>query len=167
MGGGDVSGQSVWEGDVPKEEKPAEATPLPLDDEVKEILQAVITDVLTNPDLKSTREFYGTAKDKTFALVDHEKLGWPRKFNPETHGYKLVIVKNDPFVNSRRVLGIRLDKFDLKQKKAALFNAPIEVSLHNAGGSANGAVIGGCLVYYVPKRVGKRWTVECVGMLDP
>jgi hypothetical protein len=166
-GGGDVSPQTVWDSEVPKEEKPAPEATLPLNDEVKEVLQGVITDVLTNPDLKSTRDFYGTAKDKTFTLVDNEKKSWPREFYPETKGYTLVKVNNDPFANSRRVLGIRLDKFDLKQKKVDFFNAPIEVCLFNAGGSANGAVIGGCTVYYVPKRIATRWTVEYVRIFDP
>jgi hypothetical protein len=161
--GKDLSSKSVWASEVPKDDKPAPAMPLPLNDQVKELLQAIITDVLTNPDFKHMREFYGTAKDKTFTLVDTE-VGWPKKLCPETHGYKLVEVPQDPFVNPRRILGIRLNKFDLKQKKADLGDAPIEISLINAGGSANGAVIGGCQVYYEPKRVNIRWTVECVGV---
>ena len=71
------------------------------------------------------------------------------------------------FENQNRVLGIRLDKVDLKQMQAGLFDAPIRVCLFNAGGSANGGVIGGCSVYYEPKRVGKRWTVSYQGLLDP
>jgi hypothetical protein len=134
---------------------------------VSEILQAVITDVLTNPDLKGAREFYGTRKDRTLALVDTDKLGWPEGFKPKTAGYRLVEVRHDPFVNQNRILGIRLDRFDLGQKKAELFNTPIQVCLFNAGGSANGGVIGGCLVYYAPNRAGKRWTVECTGWVNP
>jgi hypothetical protein len=166
-GGGDVTPQSIWDSEVPKEEQPAPATPLPFNDEVNEILQLVVKDVLTNPDLKGTREFYGTAKDKTVALVDNERLGWPKEFKPDTHGYRLVKVREDPFVNGRRVLGVRVDKFDLNDKETAPFRTPIEVCLFNAGGSANGGVIGGCTVYYVPKRVDKRWTVEYAGCFDP
>lgn len=167
--GGKRSAQSIWDGEVHKEEEPREkpAPPLRLDDESKEILQAVITDVLTNPSLKSTREFYGTEKDRTLTVVDSEKIGWPGDFKPVTNGYKLIEVRRDPFVNHRRVLAIRVDKFDLKQKKSELFDTPIEVCVFNGGGSANGAVIGGCSVYYTPKRVNKRWTVECAGLLDP
>ena len=133
---------------------------------MKEILQALLTDILTNPEIKSTREFYGTEKDTTVALED-VKSAWPKEFKPAVHGYKLVEVNRDPFVNQRRILGIRLDKFDLKQKKAELFNSPIEVCLFNAGGSANGAVFGGCSVYYSPKRIGQRWAVELLGVNDP
>jgi hypothetical protein len=168
-GGGDLTPQSVWDSEVPKDEPPP--TPpvmrLPLNEDVKEVLQAVITDVLTNPDLKSTREFYGTAKDRTLALIDDEKLGWPKEFRPDTHGYKLVQVRDDPFLNRRRILGIRVDKFELKAGKAECGEEPVQVCVFNAGGSAYGGVIGGCTVYYGLKRVGKRWVVECAGLLDP
>jgi hypothetical protein len=130
---------------------------------VSEILQAVITDVLTNPDLKGTREFYGTREDKTLALVDTDKVGWPEGFKPKTAGYRHVEVRHVRFVNQNRILGLRLDKFDLGQKKAELFDTPIQVCLFNA----NGGAIDGCLVYYMPKPVGKHWTVECTGLLDP
>jgi len=69
--------------------------------------------------------------------------------------------------HERCVLGIRIDKFDLTQRQRGLHNVPIVVTLFNAGGSSNGGVIGGCNVFYVPKRVGKRWKVECEGYLDP
>src|SRR5262249_23010341 len=146
--GGDLSAKAIWESDLQEEEKPAPVSRLPFNDEVKQVLQAIVTDVLTNPDLKRFRTPYGTAKDKTLTLVDDEKLGWPTEFKPETHGYRLVEVRPDPFGNQNRVLGIRLDKFDLKQKKVALFDTPIVVCLVNAGGTANGSIIGGCTVYY-------------------
>jgi hypothetical protein len=94
-------------------------------------------------------------------------VGWPEGFKPKTAGYRLVEVRHDPFVNQNRILGIRLDKFDLGQKKADRFDNPIQVCLFNASGSANGDVIGGCCVYYTPNRAGKRWTVECTGWVDP
>jgi hypothetical protein len=165
--GGEASPREIWNTDVPKdeEEQPKQGKPLPLDDQSKQILQAIIADVLTNPGLKHTRAFYGTPRDKTLALVDTEKFAWPKEFKPETHGHKLVEARRDPFGNQRRVLAIRLDKFDLKAKSEEEW--PIEVCLYNTGGTANGAVIGGCTVYYVPKRVGDRWTVECGGLFDP
>jgi hypothetical protein len=165
----ELSPQSIWDSEVPKDdEKPAPVKPVRLNRRTREILQAIITDVLTNPDFKDARKFYGTAKDKTFTLVDG-KLGWPKKLNPETHGYKLVEVPQDPFVNPRRVLGIELRIFDLKRKQADLGDRGdevIEICLFNAGGSANGGVMGGCTIHYVPKRVNKRWTVECIGAMS-
>jgi hypothetical protein len=165
--GGDLSAKSIWEKEPEKDDTPAPATRLPLNDDVKQILQAIITDVLTNPRLKGTREFYGTASDRTLALEDGDKLGWPKDFKPETYGHTLVEVRPDPFVNRRRVLGIRLDKFELNQKKSDKLGSPIEVCVSNAGGDQNGAVIGGCSVYYTPKRRGLRWIVEFDGLLDP
>ena len=158
--GGDLSPKSVWDSELQKEEKLVPATRLPLNNDVKQILQAIIIDVLTNPDLKSTREFYGTAKDKTFTLVDTEELGWPKDFQPETRGYALVQVQEDPFMEQHRVLGISLHKFDPKPEKGDFSKTQIDVFISNAGGIANG---GGCHLYYIPKRVGKGWTVE----LDP
>lgn len=127
----------------------------------------MVTDLLTNPDLKSTREFYGTVKDKTLSLDEGENVGWPKDFKPDTHGYTLVKPSQDPFINQRRILAIRIDKLDLKQKDLESSEHPIEVSIFNGGGSANGGAGGGCHVFYECKKVGKRWTVEYVGQLDP
>jgi hypothetical protein len=165
--GKDLSPKAVWESFVLEEEKPRRVRRLPLNDQTRDVLQAVVTDVLTNPALKDTREFYGTAQDRTFTLVDQEELGWPEGFRPETPGFRQVQWPPDPFVVRRRVLGIRLDKFDLGQQQEGLFNTPIEVCLCNAGGDANGPVIGCCSVYYSLKRVGERWTVQCCQILDP
>jgi hypothetical protein len=170
---GQTTSKGIWESEVPKEEAPPAAVPpagkpLSLDDDGKAILQSVVTDILTNPELADTRKFYGTAADRTVALVDGDKLSWPKEFQVNLHGYKArTPVRLDPFQEQRRVLGIRLDKFDLKEKKSDPFEGPIEVCLFNAGGSANGAVIGGCSVYYQPQRAGKRWTVKLLGFRDP
>jgi hypothetical protein len=90
QGGKEFTQRTVWESDVEEDEieqkesvRPAKR--LPLDDDTRGILQAIITDVLTNADLKHTRDFYGTARDKTIALVDTGKLGWPKDFCPVTH----------------------------------------------------------------------------------
>src|SRR5262249_14476897 len=119
-----VAPRSIWENDIQKEEKGPAGKPLPMNDKVRQILQALVTDALTNPDLKGTRDSYGTAKDKTFALVDGQSLAWPKQFKPDTPGFKLVEPNLDPFIDQRRILAIRLDKFDLKQKPE-LQNTPI------------------------------------------
>jgi hypothetical protein len=168
----DVVAKFLWSSELPIDERQERKTKrsrrLPNDEDTKQILDAVIKHILTDPAIKDTRDFYGTTKDKTFTLVDAGKFGWPEGFRPAANGFRWVEeFEEDPFVPSRRVLGIRIDKFDLKQKSSGFFNAPIEICLFNAGGSANGGVIGGCSVYYAPKRVGKRWTVECEGLMDP
>ena len=168
-----VTPQSIWDSAFPKEEKKDKKEPerrLPSTDEVKEVLQAIITDVLTDLALKDLRNEYGTEADKTLTFEDSNELGWPKDFNPKTHGYKRVEIARDPFSNrveGNRVLGIRLDKFELKELKAlpAGPDGPIAVCVYNAGGSANGAIGGGCSIYYQTERVGKRWTVEQLGLL--
>ena len=137
-----ITPQSAWQLEVSEPDPPP--PPLPLNDDVKAVLQAVITDVLTNPDLTIIRESYGTAKDKTLALMPSEKIGWPRDFHPALHGYQLVVP--NPFDHPRPVLGIRIDRFGLKEKEADV--APIEIQ------------VGGCSVSYLPKRKGDRWIVE-------
>jgi hypothetical protein len=163
--GENLTPQDIWDSDVQADDEAAPPVPaqrLPRDDDTKEILQAIITDVLTHPGRKQERELIGTRKKKMLALVDTGKLGWPKDFQPATHGYKLVQLKFDPFATRRRVLGIRLDKFDLKQKESDP-NAPIEICLFDAGGTT----IGGYWVSYTAKRVGMKWVVECFERLDP
>jgi hypothetical protein len=149
-----------WSDEAPEEEKPAPVKRLPYNDKTRQILQAIVTDVLTNPQIKKLRASFGTERDKTFTLVDEEKRGWPKEFQPYGHDYTMIKVKQDPFVDQNRILGISLRKFDLKSDDKK--NAPIEVSLANAGGSANGGHLGSATVLYRPKRVGNHWTVEYV-----
>jgi hypothetical protein len=158
-GGKEFNQKTVWDSAIEDDKEEPPARLLPIDLETQQILQAIIKDVLTNPKLQDARPFYGTAKDKTFALVDTGNLGWSKDFKPATHGFKLVRV--DPFDHPRRVLGIRIDKFDLQQKENDFMDTPIEICLFNAGGWANGGVMGGCTLYYIPKRVGMDWKVEC------
>jgi hypothetical protein len=166
--GQELSGKSIWASELPKEEEDAPPkTRLPLEEDTKQILQSIVKDALTNPELESTRAFYGTPEDRAFSLGDSDKLGWPKGFEPEVKGYKRVSVRRDPFKDGRRVLGIRLDKFNLKEKATDPRSSPIEVCLYNAGGSANGEVIGSCTAYYSVRRVGKRWTVSLDAIIDP
>ncbi|MCI0638799.1 MAG: hypothetical protein L0Y72_09840 [Gemmataceae bacterium] len=142
---------------------------IPLSEDAHEILQATVNAVLTDPELKRDREFYGTPGDTRFALVDGQTFAWPKWFNPSVTGFEvdrsLSTTKCTAF--KPRLLGIRLDKFDLTQKKAGHFDAPIEVVIFNAGGSANGGVIGGNRVYYLPRKMGKKWVAEFAGSIDP
>jgi hypothetical protein len=143
-----------------RQERVSRIDRLPATGDVKEVLQAVLTDLLTNPELKSTRDFYGADKLRAIVLSDGGTVGWPERFQPDTHGYTVVPAKRDPFDRRRGVLAVRLDKFDLKQTKAEFFDAPIDMCLFNA----DGQVLGGLSVGYLPKRVGKRWTVELTYM---
>lgn len=136
------------------------------------ILDAVLLDILNNPELKDTREFYGTAGDRRTALVTNRDYGipWPAGYQLILNGWTVIRVeegaKRTP--DRQRLLGVRIAKFaEQDEKRDGLFDAPIEVTILNAGGAKNGAVIGGCSVHYHPKRVGSKWVVELVGSSDP
>lgn len=136
------------------------------------ILDSVLLDILNNPELNDTREFYGTAEDRRIALVTNRDSGfpWPAEYQPILPGWTVSRVEEGAKRNpdQQRLLGVRLDKFaEQEEKKDQLFEAPIEVTILNAGGSKNGAVIGGCSVYFHPKRVGGKWVVKLAASFDP
>lgn len=136
------------------------------------ILDAVLHDILNNPDLKGTREFYGTAEDRRVALVTGQGYGvpWPAGYRPILPGWAVSRVEEgaEPDPNQHRLPGVRIDKYsELDKERNGLFDAPIAVTILNAGGGKNGDVIGGCSVYYSAKRVGGEWAVEFEGLRDP
>jgi hypothetical protein len=142
----------------------------------EQILDAVLQDVLTNERLEDTREFYGTAGDMKVALVSNRVYGerWPAKYRPDLPGWTVTRVEegDERDRNKPRLLGIRIDKFSEEEaEQAGLFDDPIAVTVMNAGGDWNGdeigAIIGGCSVYYNPKRVDSEWIVEFGGAMDP
>ena len=144
--------------------------PLPATEDAKAILQAVLSDLLTSKDIADSRKFYGTEADRTILLSNTGHWEWPEGFRPDLHGYNLVTSRPGPFAprsKRNRVLGVRLDRFEPDAKPMGPFNTSIVVCLFNAGGSANGEVIGGCFVFYVPKRVDNKWVVEFTGLEDP
>jgi hypothetical protein len=145
-----------------KEEAPKGPTELPGSTDVKEILQAVVTDLLTSKDLEEARADRGKPGDNTFALVDGTSVGWPKTLRPSVAGYRLV-ERPSPYefdVPRPRLLGISLDEFPADLKKAARGEAPIVVGLGNAGGSAGGPPSGWISLSYVLRREGKRWVVK-------
>ncbi len=113
-------------------------------------LPALLADVLSNPRLKATREFYGTPGDKRFALVNSEAWTWPKTFRPSVPGYQLAPVRR----TGNRLLGIRIDQYQGEE------NDTIRVTLVNAGGDANGAVVGGCTLRYTTRPGDKGTVVE-------
>jgi hypothetical protein len=133
---------------IPEEEQASR------DINLTEILPALLADVLSNPRLKTTREFYGSPDDKRFALVDSDAWTWPEKIKPAVPGWQMVKAER----MGKRLLGIRLDQSPDANKENPT-NA-ITVTLVNAGGSANGAVLGGCTIRYIAKPGAKGWVVE-------
>jgi hypothetical protein len=146
------------------------AKPLPATADAKAILQAVLTHVLTDKEISHSREFYGTKADRTVLLSDTGDWAWPDGFQPDLHGYKRVTSRPGPFApraKRNRVLGVRIDRFEPEAKVSGPLDGPITVCLFNAGGHANGAVIGGCSVFYTVKKVGDKWVAEFAGLEDP
>jgi hypothetical protein len=149
-----------------KEPVPKPPIQLPDNEDVRQILQAVVENVLNDRELKSTRDFYGTPKEGKFA-VDMTQIRWPRNFDPKVAGYVRVDLPGEcQFYARNRLLGIRFDRFDWDGKKAVK-EFSIDVVISNVGGNGNGAVIGGCFVNYTAKRKGKRWVVQLDSILDP
>ena len=62
------------------------------------------------------------------------------------------------FVGNRcqRLLGIRVERTE----------PTISVTLVNAGGNDNGAVVGGCTILYKTRQTEKEWTVQLAETLD-
>ena len=102
--------------------------------DLKKITPLLVADVLKNPRLKATREFYGTPEDKRFALLDSAEWNWPKDLKVEVAGFERAEAKRA----GNRLLGIRVEG-----------DAPrFTVTLVNAGGNANGSAIGACTVHY-------------------
>jgi hypothetical protein len=133
------------------------------------ILDAVLNDLVSNPDLKDDREFYGVPGDKRIALVTNPQYGipWPETYKPCLDGFTVLHIRRDAKDNDRakkpRMLGVRINKMDLQQRQGGIWDAPVEITILNAGGTKDGIIMGGCSVYYVPKLEGGRWTVEYAG----
>jgi hypothetical protein len=133
-------------------------------------ISAVLSDVLTNSEMEASRNFYGTPGDNVVALVGSN---WPSGIKDMIAGWTVKPSDNGVHLKtSNRVLGLRLDKFsknspDADSEFEGFFNGPIQLTMFNAGGTANGAVIGGCNIWYAVQNVDGKWIAECRGLLDP
>lgn len=116
------------------------------------ILPAVVADVLTNPRLKAMRDFYGTPGDKRFALLNGDAWAWAAPFTADVPGHQQAAATRA----GKRLLGIRVDDY----REAAKGATGLNVTLVNAGGSANGAAVGGCTVRYTARPKDGGWVVE-------
>ena len=115
------------------------------------ILRPLVADILKNPRLKATREFYGSADDKRFALVNSTAFTWPADSQLDVADYQSAKAER----KGKRLLGIRVDTYEGEGDKHTL-----TLTLLNAGGSDNGAVPGGGTVRYTARRVDEGWQVE-------
>lgn len=127
------------------------------------ILDAVLKDVLTNPELKDTRAFYGTEGRDVVALVTTPGYGvpWPTGYKPMVSGwtFRRVDGSEERDYDTLRLLGIRIESVGDE--------GIVMVSIFSAGGSSNGAVIGGCFATYRTSHVEDGWVVTLGEVKDP
>jgi hypothetical protein len=145
------------------------------DAELRSIFDQIVSIVLTSPDLKDSREFYGTADDTRCALVSNQQYGmpWPEWYAPEVNGITFVRADEGTVVqpSNRRLLGIRIDKLELhvrpKEDDFTLFDGPVQITLLNAGGDPEGVIVmGGASVYFRIEWEGGKPKLVCTGLLD-
>jgi hypothetical protein len=117
-----------------------------------DILPAVVADVLTNPRLKPLRDLYGTPGDKRFALLNGDVWAWAAPLKAEVPGHQQAAAARA----GKRLLGIRVEDY----REAAKGATGLNVTLVNAGGSANGAAVGGCTIRYTARPRDGGWVVE-------
>jgi|GEM_PF-2593662 len=137
------------------------------------ILDAILNDIVNNRTLEHTREFYGSPNSRQLALVPGSGYGitWPAEYLPAIAGWTITRVEEgETEATSEPYFGVRIDKFVPDEEEEddlakLIFHAPVEVTIMNASG--NKGVIGGCSVYYKPKRDGRNWIVEFMGANDP
>jgi hypothetical protein len=154
--------------------------------DANEVLQQVVLDLLTNPELQSSREFYGTTGDKRIALLIDSRVAWPKGWLPKVPGYGIcfrsaenpsldLIYWHAPWgveiyslIHQRtpRLLGVGLNTLHLDPRLP--YDDQICVCLFNIGGDGGETpVIGGCIVHYTLKRERGKWLVTYAGSLDP
>ena len=145
------------------------------DPNIRSILDQIVSIVLTSPDLKDSREFYGTTDDTRCALISNESYGipWPEWYTPKLNGITFVRANEATDVEpvDRRLLGIRIDKLDLDDKTDendfAIFGGPIQITLLNAGGDPDGVIVtGGASVYFRIEWEDRKPKLVYTGLLD-
>jgi hypothetical protein len=123
-----------------------------LNESLKSSLPALLTDILKNPRLKTTRAFYGSPDDPRYALVPSEAWAWSEP--PAVPDFRLTPAER----KGNRLLGIRIDRVERAQQDEG--GLIVSVSLLNAGGEENGAVPGTGRVRYLATMKDKKWEVK-------
>lgn len=140
------------------------------DAQMRDALRQCVRHALTDPELQSTRDFYGTSGNQDIALVDGPEVTWPRGLRPSAAGFRFRLnsAKTSAGEESDRMLGIRLLKLDVRAPSAGFFmDGNVALVLTNVGGARNGDAVGGCVVCYIIQREGSTVIARCSGWFDP
>ena len=127
------------------------------------MLDAVIRDILTNPELAEVRDVYAPPQSRRVVLhsIPSEGLCWPKGYHPEVPGYTFIPSETCQDETRPPMLGMRLDKFRPEEKPSSPFKGQIEVVIHNAG-RLDDRPFGGCRISYNLERRGKEWVAVCL-----
>jgi hypothetical protein len=155
--------------------------------EAQAVLEQVLTDVLNNPELQTSRDWYGTPGDRRLVLLIESTVPWPGNWRPKIPGYIVefqteatpvldflywnvpggVEIVSHIIRSKPRQLAISLNKLNLQPERA--YDDQISLSLFNIGGTGgeDAAGAGGCIVLYnVSDRAGKL-LAEYAGSFRP
>lgn len=167
--------------DDPPGNPPAQAQPeAVVDPDDRAILDAVFADLLANPELSHTRDFYGSGGTR----VLFDPTTFPAGYVPQVPGYQFAPRSPVPS-DAPRMLTVDLRWFRGRPMLPPRFTDPfgtnkvyrdkhkdwqgVEVCLFNGGGGGKERVqtIGGCSVYYDVRADAGRWLVTFKGAEDP
>src|SRR5262249_28202158 len=115
------------------------------------VMPLLVKDVLTNPQLKAVRACYGSPDDKRIALLNSAAWTWPEKF--PVPGFERTPARRA----GQPLLGMRVDHVQGEETEMLL-----NVSLVNAGGTANGATVGAGTLRYTARQKAGVWVVELI-----
>jgi hypothetical protein len=146
--------------------------PLANSGDVARVLQEVVTDALSNPQLKDLRELFGTPADKYVVLAPGATVAWPAGFQAWVPGFRLRLLPlADPFDPPSHslptVLGLQLHKFAWKGDGVRRGTAVVEIGFVGVFGGLHGDVRPSHVtVKYTVKRAGQQWRVILAEIVD-
>lgn len=145
-----------------KELKKPSYTRIRLTKDLKELLDQAISDLMLNPSLLRTKQFYGPEKITEVALISRgSHYLWPKGYLSPVNGvtFKHLPIDYRHPDDAQPLLGM-----DIREAIIQGNHANLEFCIFNVGGKN---VIGGCSVYYKGLKTDKGWTVQYSGWMDP
>ena len=144
--------------------------PPPTHEDRVAVLDAVLADILKNPEHKDYLASYGERGTRRVALATDSPgihVPWPPDYQPNIPEYDIQFVseQRERKRDDDRLMGIRLEGLDLsKRYSSAVFARPpnVHVTVFNIGGDGGGGIriIGGTTVSYVAERADNGWKVR-------